>query len=31
VLRDICGLGSDEILAVQHWTARALVRAAVPD
>jgi AcrR family transcriptional regulator len=31
VLRDICGLGADEILAVQHWTARALVRAAVPD
>lgn len=31
VLRDICGLGSDEILAVQHWTARALVRSAAPD
>ena len=31
VLRDICGLESDEILAVQHWAARSLVRAAVPE
>lgn len=31
VLRDICGLESDEILAVQHWAARSLVRSAVPD
>jgi AcrR family transcriptional regulator len=30
VLRDICGLGAAEILAVQHWAARALVDAAVP-
>ncbi|MBV9592381.1 MAG: TetR/AcrR family transcriptional regulator [Actinobacteria bacterium] len=30
VLRDICGLGSDEILAVQHWAARALVQSAAP-
>jgi AcrR family transcriptional regulator len=29
VLRDICGLGPDEIVAVQRWAARALVRAAV--
>jgi AcrR family transcriptional regulator len=31
VLRDICGLESEEILAVQHWAARALVRSATPD
>jgi AcrR family transcriptional regulator len=31
VLRDICGLESSEILAVQHWSARALVEAATPD
>jgi AcrR family transcriptional regulator len=31
VLRDICGLDSEEILAVQHWAARALVRSAEPD
>jgi AcrR family transcriptional regulator len=31
VLRDICGLGSDEILDVQHWAARALVRSVVSD
>jgi AcrR family transcriptional regulator len=31
VLRDICGLQSSEILAVQHWAARALVSAAAPD
>ena len=30
VLRDICGLDADEILAVQHWTARTLVDAALP-
>lgn len=30
VLRDICGLDSEEILSVQHWAAGALVRAAVP-
>lgn len=30
VLRDICGLDAAEILAVQHWAARALVDAAVP-
>ena len=30
VLRDICGLRSDEIVAVQHWAARALVRSVVP-
>lgn len=30
VLRDICGLDAPEILAVQHWAARALVAAAVP-
>ncbi len=30
VLRDICGLDADEILAVQHWAARALVRSTVP-
>ncbi|GLZ46086.1 TetR family transcriptional regulator [Actinomycetospora sp. NBRC 106375] len=28
VLRDICGLEAAEMLAVQHWTARALVDAA---
>jgi hypothetical protein len=28
VLRDICGLGSREILDVQHWAAQARVRAA---
>jgi AcrR family transcriptional regulator len=31
VLRDICGLGSDEILQIQHWAARALVQAAAPN
>jgi AcrR family transcriptional regulator len=31
VLRDICGLDSEEILDVQHWAARALVRSAEPD
>lgn len=31
VLRDICGLQSSEILAVQHWAARALVSAGTPD
>jgi AcrR family transcriptional regulator len=30
VLRDICGLGSEEILQIQHWAARALVQAAGP-
>lgn len=30
VLRDICGLGPDEILEVQHWAARALVQSVVP-
>jgi AcrR family transcriptional regulator len=30
VLRDICGLDAEEILAVQRWAARALVRSAVP-
>jgi AcrR family transcriptional regulator len=30
VLRDICGLDSSEILAVQHWAARALLNAAAP-
>lgn len=30
VLRDICGLGSYEILQIQHWAARALVQAAAP-
>lgn len=30
VLRDICGLDDDEILVVQHWTARTLVDAALP-
>jgi AcrR family transcriptional regulator len=28
VLRDICGLNSPEILAVQHWAAQALLAAA---
>lgn len=28
VLRDICGLDSTEILAVQHWAARSLLNAA---
>lgn len=31
VLRDICGLDAEEILAVQQWSARALIRAAVPE
>ena len=31
VLRDICGLTSDEILDIQHWAARALVQSVVPD
>lgn len=31
VLRDICGLDSDEILAVQRWTAEALVRCATSE
>ncbi|MDT7553387.1 MAG: hypothetical protein QOI16_1923, partial [Pseudonocardiales bacterium] len=30
VLRDICGLGSEEILQIQHWAARALVQTAAP-
>jgi AcrR family transcriptional regulator len=30
VLRDICGLGPDQILQVQHWAARALVQSVVP-
>lgn len=30
VLRDICGLGSDEIVEVQRWAAAALVRSAAP-
>jgi AcrR family transcriptional regulator len=30
VLRDICGLDSAEILAVQQWAARALVNATAP-
>lgn len=29
VLRDICGLDAEEILAVQRWSAQALVRSAV--
>jgi AcrR family transcriptional regulator len=28
VLRDICGLESPEILAIQHWAAQALLAAA---
>jgi AcrR family transcriptional regulator len=31
VLRDICGLDSEDILSVQHWAARALLRHAAPD
>jgi AcrR family transcriptional regulator len=31
VLRDICGLTSEEILDIQHWAARALVQSVVPD
>lgn len=31
VLRDICGLDSDELLRVQHWAARALLRATMDD
>jgi AcrR family transcriptional regulator len=31
VLRDICGLASEDILDVQHWAARALLRCAAPD
>jgi AcrR family transcriptional regulator len=29
VLRDICGLDADGIVAVQRWSARALLRAAL--
>jgi AcrR family transcriptional regulator len=31
VLRDICGLGADEILEVQRWSARALLDAVTRD
>lgn len=30
VLRDICGLGSEKIIEVQHWAARALVQSVPP-
>jgi len=30
VLRDICGLGSEEILQIQHWAARTLTQALAP-
>lgn len=29
VLRDICGLGPDEILDVQRWSAQALIAAGI--
>ena len=30
VLRDICGLASEEVVAVERWAAQALLRAALP-
>jgi hypothetical protein len=30
VLRDICGLGSEKILQIQHWAARTLTQAIAP-
>jgi AcrR family transcriptional regulator len=30
VLRDICGLDSEEIATIQRWAARALVQSVVP-